>query len=232
MGRVAREATGSLTESCAGRPLFWGRSSRRGYNAGLRYRALKCMSMIRKILILVAVWLLWALASGGFLVVNQPEKSDVIVVLAGETDARPARGLALLDQGYAPQMILDVPASNKIYQWSQPELAQKYIEGLPQGRQIAVCAIHGLSTKDEADDVQGCLQSLGARRVLLVTSDFHTRRALSVFRRRAPLHEYSVAAAFDSREFGVRWWQHREWAKVNFYEWIRLLWWEIVEQWL
>ncbi len=39
-----------------------------------------------------------------FLVVEGPVKSDAIVVLAGETDARPARGVELLRQGLAPHV--------------------------------------------------------------------------------------------------------------------------------
>jgi hypothetical protein len=29
----------------------------------------------------------------------------------------------------------------------------------------------------------------------------------------------------------VQWWQHREWAKVNFEEWSKLIWWELVDRW-
>jgi len=171
-----------------------------------------------------------AATSGRFLVVDEPRKSDVIVVLAGETDRRPARGLELLEQGYAPRLILDVPANTKIYQWNQLEIARKYIDGLPQAGSITVCPIYGLSTKGEARDVTGCLQRGNARRILLVTSDFHTRRALSIFKRELPA-DYSVAAASDASEFGVQWWRHRQWAKVNFDEWSRLIWWELVDRW-
>jgi hypothetical protein len=171
-----------------------------------------------------------AITSGRFLVVNQPRKSDVMVVLAGETDRRPARGLELLDQGYAPRLILDVPAAGRIYQWNQLEIARKYIEGLPRAGTIMVCPIYGHSTRDEAQDVSRCLQGSGAGSVLLVTSDYHTRRALSIFERVLPA-DYSVAAAFDASEFGVQWWRHREWAKVNFDEWLKLVWWELVDRW-
>ena len=64
-----------------------------------------------------------------------------------------------------------------------------------------------------------------------VTSDFHTRRALSIFTSEVPSHTYSVAAAYDPREFGVQWWRRREWAKTNFYEWMRLGWWELIDRW-
>ena len=124
-----------------------------------------------------------------------------------------------------------MPADARIYQWTQPELAEKYVQGLPESKSITICAIHGLSTKEEASEAGRCLESMGATSVLLVTSDFHTRRALSIFSREVPSHNYSVAAAYDAREFGVQWWRHREWAKTNFYEWIRLVWWELIDRW-
>jgi len=172
-----------------------------------------------------------AAGSGRFLVVDLPRTSDVIVVLAGETDRRPARALELLDLGYAPRLILDVTADARIYQWTQPELAEKYIQGRPESKAITLCAIHGLSTKEEASEAGRCLESIGGTRVLLVTSDYHTRRALSIFSREAPNHSYSVAAAYDAREFGVQWWRHREWSKTNLYEWMRLTWWELIDRW-
>jgi uncharacterized SAM-binding protein YcdF (DUF218 family) len=170
-------------------------------------------------------------SSGRFLVVDGPRKSDVIVVLAGETDRRPTRGLELLDQGYAPRLVLDVPAGTTIYQWMQTELAQKYVQGLPQAKLITICPIYGLSTQEEAREAIRCLESGDGRRVLLVTSDYHTRRALSVFSREAPNYDYCIAVAVDPREFGMAWWRHREWAKTNFYEWVRLLWWEVIDRW-
>ena len=184
-------------------------------------------------LILFAVALAVILAGAGFgrfLVLNAPRKSDVIVILAGETDRRLTRGLELLDQGYAPRLILDVPSQSKIYQWSQTELAGKYVAGLPEAGSVTICEVYGQSTRGEVEDVVRCLGGLRDRKILLVTSDYHSRRALSIFRRAAP-SDYSVAAAFDTREFGVYWWQHREWAKTTVEECAKLLWWESVDRW-
>jgi DUF218 domain len=189
------------------------------------------MRRFKIVFILGGLFLLAPVAiSGKFLVVNQPRKSDVMVILAGETERRPARGLELLDQGLAPRLILDVPADAKIYDRNQVEIAREYINALPQASSITVCPIYGQSTKDEAQDVARCLQGIGDRRILLVTSDFHTRRARSIFSRVLPA-DYSVAAVFDEREFGAQWWQHRQWAKVNFEEWSKLIWWELVDRW-
>jgi hypothetical protein len=172
-----------------------------------------------------------AAKAGGFLVVDAPQRSDVILVLAGETDRRPELALQLLAQGYGRRIVLDVPADAKIYEFTQLQLARKYVQDLPQAASVSVCPIDGLSTKDESKDAEKCLASEGGKSVLIVTSDFHTRRALSVFRREIPGHEYSVAAARDETQFGVRWWTHRQWAKTFVNEWMRLIWWKVVDQW-
>ncbi len=172
-----------------------------------------------------------AAKAGSFLVVDAPRHSDVILVLAGETDRRPERALQLLAQGYGRRIVLDVPTNIKIYEFTQIQLAEKYVHDLPQAASVSVCPIDGLSTKDESKDAEKCIAREGARSVLIVTSDFHTRRALNVFRREIPGHEYSVAAARDEAQFGVRWWTHRQWAKTFVNEWLRVIWWKAVDQW-
>jgi DUF218 domain len=169
--------------------------------------------------------------AGSFLIVDAPRPSDVILVLAGETDRRPERGLQLLAQGYGRRMVLDVPTNAKLYEFTQIQLAQKYVQDLPQGALVNVCPIHGLSTKDESKDAEKCLIREGGKRVLIVTSDFHTRRALDIFRREVPEYEYSVAASRNEQKFGVRWWTQREWAKIFVDEWLRFIWWKAVDQW-
>jgi len=177
----------------------------------------------------VSVWC--AAKAGGFLIVDAPRPSDVILVLAGETDRRPQRALDLLAQGYARHVVLDVPTNAILYKFTQIELAQKYIQELPQAASVSVCPIDGLSTKDESKDAEKCLQRQGAKSVLIVTSDFHTRRALDVFQREVPGHRYSVAAARNEEGFGSKWWTHRQWAKTFADECLRLLWWKAVDQW-
>jgi len=182
-------------------------------------------------LVLLLLVIVLATFSGRFLIVDKPERSDAILVLAGETDRRPARALELLEQSYAPTVIIDVPATERIYQWSLTELAEKYAASLPQGTAVRICPIMGLSTRDEARDALICLQQIGGHKILLVTSDYHTRRAISIYRTRFPDLTFSVAAAYDSKQFGPQWWRHRQWAKTNVDEWLRLLWWEAIERW-
>lgn len=134
------------------------------------------------ILLLVGV-VFFAVEAGQILVINAPQRSDLIVVLAGETDRRPALALDLLHQGYATRILLDVPASARIYDATLTQIAADYARKLPVASQIALCPIAGLSTRDESHDVATCLNDEhGATRILLVTSDYHSGRALSIFR--------------------------------------------------
>jgi hypothetical protein len=170
--------------------------------------------------------------TGRFLVVDEPEKSDAILVLAGETYNRPMLALDLLERGYAPRIVMDVPAAERIYQWTAPDLAQRWVQGLPQANSISICPIHGLSTRDESHEAENCMgRAGGVQKVLIVTSDFHTRRARSVFQHEIPGLEFNMAAAHNPAEFGVLWWRQREWAKTNLYEWMRLMWWDLVDRW-
>lgn len=174
---------------------------------------------------------LLATQAARFLVVDNPEKADAIVVLAGETSVRPERALELLRQDFAPHLMLDAEAREQIYDVPLTAIAQKYAGGLPEAARISICAIEGRSTAAETQDVARCLQPLGAHRVLLVTSDYHTRRALGIFRHSLPHYHWSIAAARNAAAFGDAWWMYREWAKTTFDEWTKLIWWEVVDRW-
>jgi uncharacterized SAM-binding protein YcdF (DUF218 family) len=169
--------------------------------------------------------------AGRILVLNSPQRSDVILVLAGETDHRPALALKLLEQGYASRVIFDVPAGVRVYGADELDLAQKYTQSSHRAAALDICPIIGLSTKTEAHDAEKCLNRDGGERVLIVTSDFHTRRALSVFRHELRGKTFSIAASYDDVQFGTNWWRRRQWAKTCLEEWMRLSWWMSVDRW-
>jgi uncharacterized SAM-binding protein YcdF (DUF218 family) len=180
---------------------------------------------------IAAAW--WMARAGAMLVIDAPTISDTIIVLAGETDQRPALAEALLERGYARHVILDVPLNATIYNVVELNLARQYLQTLPRGQDWSVCPIQGLSTKDEVKEAAACAARLApeTQTILVVTSDFHTRRALSVARQEIRGPRISVAAARDPAQFGIRWWTHRQWAKVCLDEWLRLVWWMAVDRW-
>ena len=182
----------------------------------------------------IVVAIVFVLRSAAFLVINRPQPSDAIVVLAGDSgDQRYWRGVELLHSGYAHQMLVDARADQVIWGHTPADYAAAFVKATASDslERIQVCAIRADSTAGEIAGVAGCLQPLHPHSVLIVTSDYHTRRALSIARHMMPQYQWSMAAAWNSAEFGNHWWQHRTWAKTNLLEWQRLLWWQLADRW-
>jgi hypothetical protein len=177
----------------------------------------------------------WTLAHAGYwLVVDDPQHADVILVLAGESDVRPRYGLQLLRKRYAPRLLLNASPVWRNYNWTDADLAGRYIAELPPNERVAsaVCLVGSAqSTPEEARLAAHCIADLRARSVLLVTSEYHTRRARSVFQRVLRGVRVNIAAAPDPANYDVHWWRRRQWAKQFLTEWVRLAWWECLERW-
>jgi uncharacterized SAM-binding protein YcdF (DUF218 family) len=191
------------------------------------------MRKLALLVVVVVAVIVFALNAGRILIVGDLRQADAIVVLNGESDRRPALGIELLRERYAPRVLLDVSQDEHVFHLTQAQIAEEYIHTLPReiSGSVSVCAVSALSTVEEAAQTRRCLDAVGAHSVLVVTSEYHTRRAVSVFRHVFPGRTVGVAGAAEPEEFGVRWWCHRQWAKTTLTEWTRLLWWECVDRW-
>jgi len=169
--------------------------------------------------------------SGRFLVVDQPARADVILVLDGDSnDVRLQRALNLLRAGYAKTVLLDERMDQVQFGRTQAEAAQEYITRR-QLKNVEVCPGRMASTAEEVAVAAPCLLSRHAHRVLIVTSAYHTRRALAIFRHRLPQYEWSVTAAPDESAYGADWWRRRAWAKTWLGETERFVWWKLADRW-
>lgn len=190
--------------------------------------------MWKRIAVLALVLILAILVfrhSGSFLVVNTPEHADLIVVLAGgNNDLRYWNGVQLLHEGWAPRLMLDVFAKGITYGNNDIDLARDFVSRTTPG-QSTVCPLVINSTYGEARHIEDCLRGTGVKSILVVTSDYHTRRAAEILRKRLPHYHISIYAAPDPYYFSWKWWQTREWAKTTLSEWQRYIWWELVDRW-
>jgi hypothetical protein len=170
--------------------------------------------------------------AGPALVVNQPQRSDVILILAGDSnDLRFRRGLELMRAGYAGTMLVDARSDAVAFGRPVTELMEDFIRRSAIDPVVAVCRVTGDSTLLELRSAyDGCIQHAARHSVLLVTSDYHTRRALSIARKTFPQYTWSAAAANSGLLSNPHWWKTREIAKNVFLEWQKLLWWELVER--
>ena len=195
--------------------------------------------MKRALTVLIALIVLciviWFALPGSQLIINDPEKSDAIVVLAGsEADSRYWLGMELLRANDGQHLFLDA-VTGVTYGHSLADLARAFVDRTAgaDAPRVSVCPVDGDSTKDEAPQVDQCLRRLQPppRSVILVTDEYHTRRALSIFRNRLPQYRWTAAAAKNPAIFGVPWWKDREWAKTYLTESEKLLWWELFDRW-
>ena len=180
-------------------------------------------------LLLAAVFLLFLFfhvpilsALGGYLVkAGPPEKADVIAVLAGDGFGRRVlKGAELAKEGYAPKVLVSGPDGNYgnfecdlaipfAVKWGYPESSFVHLENRSR------------STTEEIRVIQAKLHEMGARRILLVTSNFHTRRAGKLFHRIAPEFEVIVVAAPDEYFKPDSWWKDRQARKIFLLEWMK-----------
>jgi len=183
-------------------------------------------------LVVLAILLLYLLScAGSFLVVDDPQHSDVIVVLEGSGDTPGYdRAVNLHREGYGARVLLDASVNGEIFGRTEVELAREFLDRSGQ-RSTEICPTVGNSLFAEAADVQRCLQRIGASSAILMTSDFETRRTLSIFRKRLPQYRWSVAAASTPYHSAEAYWKHRGWAKTVLQEWEEFLWWKLFDQW-
>jgi uncharacterized SAM-binding protein YcdF (DUF218 family) len=77
------------------------------------------------------------------------------------------------------------------------------------------------STRDESYLFANELRRRGVKNYLLVTSNYHTRRAGRLFRAAAPDLPVAVVAAPDEDFNPDRWWHSREGRKTFVFEWLK-----------
>ena len=122
-------------------------------------------------------------ASEPLLVVRTPlESADVIVVLGGDGPARAWQAAGLYRTGVAPRVLVTgIGDCEDIRTWMVKE-------GVPRDVIQVECASQ--NTWENAAFSAPLLAAMDAKRGILVTSWFHTRRALACFRQVSPQIEW------------------------------------------
>jgi uncharacterized SAM-binding protein YcdF (DUF218 family) len=171
--------------------------------------------------------------AGFVLVQDEPQHADAIVILGGNADVRAPRAFELAREGYAPVIFLDMETDETYYHTPTLKLAHDWIQTLPPdiASKIRICPVNGAeSTKDETAATKKCLDDAGVRSAILVTSNYHSRRARIIFQEKIPSVRFSVASA-DDPVFEPHWWRQREWAKTMLAESSKFVWYEAVDRW-
>jgi uncharacterized SAM-binding protein YcdF (DUF218 family) len=159
-------------------------------------------------------------ALGGFLVsASPPEKADIAVVLAGDfSGSRILTAAALERRGYVPLVLVSGPAGE--YGQHECDLAIPFAvkRGYPESY-FAHAEYDAKSTGEEAAAIVPELRRRNVHKLLLVTSNYHTRRASAVYRKAAPDLTVITVAAPDDDFSPDGWWHTREGRKTFLTEW-------------
>jgi uncharacterized SAM-binding protein YcdF (DUF218 family) len=137
--------------------------------------------------------------------------ADVIVVLSGGTGERVREGVRLYESGMAKKLLM---TGGPFFEVSMADVMTNYAVSLGVPSRNIVQESRSVSTYTNATGSFPILHRMGARRVILVTSRFHTARAYHIFKQVFPpeieLFVYAAPDGVDERE----WWQHGEMAET------------------
>ena len=160
-------------------------------------------------------------AAGEFWVVDEPpQPSDAIILLSDDNFAadRAGRAAQLYHERWATRIVASGRQLRRyagISELMQRDLVER---GVPADAVIRVPQSAD-STREEAQALRALVADRGWRRILVVTSNHHTRRARYIYRRVFPAAvELRVVSARDSDYDPDHWWQSRRGVKLFFYE--------------
>lgn len=137
---------------------------------------------------------------------KQPVKSDVIVVVSGgQTTSRAEKGIELYKQGYAPKIVFSGAALDDGPSNAYAMRDQALTDGIPAS-DISIDE-KSQNTFENAENSKRIIDEYDAKKIILVTSPYHQRRANQTFE--AVLgKDYTVTgiSAYDNRWSKSGWW--------------------------
>jgi len=151
-------------------------------------------------------------AAESWIIEDPLEKSDVIIVLGDDNfyADRSTRAAELFREGQAPLIVASgrrLRPNAGIAELMEHDLIER---GVPKDR-ILRFAHDADSTKEEAEALAKLVKNKKWRRVIVVTSNYHTRRARYIFRKVFPQDiETRVASARDGDFNPQLWWEKRK----------------------
>ena len=178
-----------------------------------------CFVVLLAILYLVRVPLL-RFAGEFWIVDDAPENSDAIIVLSGDNyDAvRASRAAALFRSGVAPRVV--ATGQNLRAYASTTDLMKRDLvdHGVPAAA-IVPLNHRAEDTREEAVAVSEFVAAQHWKKILLVTSNYHTRRSEYIYERTLPPGtQLRVISAPDNDYDPQSWWRTREGVRIFFHE--------------
>jgi uncharacterized SAM-binding protein YcdF (DUF218 family) len=145
---------------------------------------------------------------------NGPQQTDakcvpadaIVAISGGDTDARAREAIALYQQGWAPTIIFSGAAQDKQGSSNAAAMAAQAVSAhVPQNAILLDEA--SVNTADNASQVRPIVIQHNFKRLILVTSPYHQRRASIEFNRRLG----DVATIINHPTSTDRYWNSQAW---------------------
>jgi uncharacterized SAM-binding protein YcdF (DUF218 family) len=189
----------------------------------------RLLFLIFSLAVLIVLYLarnpLLRLAGNLWVVDDPPAHADAIVVLSDDNfyAERAARAAELFKAGWASRVVAsgrNLRAYASIAELMQHDLVDR---GVPESAVVRF-PNRAANTREEAEAVSAFVASHGWKRILIVTSNYHTRRARYIYERLLPAGtSLQVSAAHDSEFDPSGWWRTRVGVKRFLAETVGLL---------
>jgi uncharacterized SAM-binding protein YcdF (DUF218 family) len=155
--------------------------------------------------------------ANAWIVNDRLEKADAIVVLGGGLETRPFEAARLYHEGLAPKILLmDVkpsPTTKLGITLPEKDLTRQVLQKQEVPDLDCITIGHAVaSTHDESRAVRAWLAETGAKRIIIPTDLFHTRRVRWLFHKqlKGTGATVTVRAVAPGDYAATNWWQDEE----------------------
>lgn len=151
---------------------------------------------------------------------DPPAKSDVLVVLGGDGGARIDHAVELWREGWAPLIVVSGGPVFRETTWASLMKKRALELGVPDAS--IVSQDKSWTTAEDALYASRLLYARGAQRAIVVTSSWHSARAIALFRDAEPAIEW-ISCPTD-HEWTGDWWRDANAARSVASELLKRVW--------
>lgn len=188
---------------------------------GIVFRFIFLLAFLAMLLVVYVVRYPILRVAGNFWVVNDPPQASDFIVMLGDDNYqgdRAAHAAELFKAGWAPRVVASGRYIRPYATISELEAHDLADHGVPQSA-IVRFAHQANDTKDECMGIGQLMVQHGWKRVLMVTSTYHTRRSRYICSRLLPPGSVlRMEAARDSDYDPDNWWRTRDGLKTYLHE--------------
>jgi uncharacterized SAM-binding protein YcdF (DUF218 family) len=192
-----------------------------GQRGGILFRLLGLVAICGFLAIIYLAWHPLLRAAASFWIVqDRIEPADIIIVIGDDdfTADRAKQAAALFHAGWAHQILASGRMLRPYASIADYMARDLESDGVPPSA-ILRFSHRADDTREEAEGLRVMAEEKDWRRILLVTSNYHTRRARYIFRKVFPASvRLEIASAPDSDFDPSVWWESRRGRKLFFLE--------------